>query len=98
MTYGEIIDTLKSYSKNKQNQLRERALMDYRLADLIAMNVAKIIDKDSKIPTLVEVYDFLFPEEKKLQDEIRAKNEMEIWKQRMVGYAENHNRKWGEDR
>lgn len=96
MTYGEIIDTLKAYSKNKETVLKERALMDYKLADLIAINVARLINEDAKAPSLVEAYEFLFGEEKKLQDKIKADNEIQIWKQRMIGYAESHNRKWGE--
>lgn len=98
MTYGEIIDTLKAYTKNKENVLKERAIMDYKLADLIATNVAKLIDNNASAPSLVEAYEFLFPEEKKIKDEIKAKNEMEIWKQRMIGFAENHNRKRGENK
>lgn len=98
MTYGEIIDTIKAYTKDKQNKIKERAIMDYKLADLIATNVARLIDKDANIPTLVEAYEFLFPKEKELHDKIKAENEMKIWKQRMLDYAETHNRKWGENR
>lgn len=71
--------------------------MDYTLADLIATNVARLIDKDVQVPTVTKAYEFLFEEEeKKKQEEVKANNEMEIWKQRMIGFARNHNRKRGE--
>lgn len=97
MTYGEVIDTTTAYAKKKENRLKEKAIMDYKLADLIAANVGAMFNKDAKVPMLVEVYEFLFQEEKKIQDEIKAKNDMEIWKQRMLAFSENHNRKWGEN-
>ncbi len=65
--------------------------MDYKLADLITTFVARIIDKDVQTPSLVEAYEFLFEDEKKRQDDIKAKNEMEIWKQRMINYAKDYN-------
>jgi len=96
MTYGEIIDVVKAYSRNIQNALKERAIMDYKLADLIATNIASSFNKECKSPSLVEAYEFLFQKEKKEQDKVKAKNEMEIWKQKMMGFADNNNRKWGE--
>jgi hypothetical protein len=97
MTYGEIVDTLLAYERNMKNTLKERAIMDYKLADLIATNVSRIIDKDAIIPSLAQAYEFLFPEEKHMQDEIKAQKDMEIWKQRMKNFAEYHNRKRGEN-
>ena len=97
MTYGEVIDTTRAYSKKKENRLKEKAIMDYKLADLIATNVGALLSKDAKIPSLIETYEFLFQEEKKEQEEIKVKAEMEIWKQKMLTFSENHNRKWGEN-
>ncbi len=96
MTYGEVVDTLNASSKRYQNRLREKALMDYKLADLIAANVALMFKKDAQIPTLFDAYPALFEKEKQLQDEKREEAEMEIWKERMKGFAQEHNRKWGE--
>lgn len=98
MTYGEVIDTIKAYTNTNQNSLKERAIMDYRLADLISSCIGKLFSEDTRIPSLTDAYEFLFQKEKKIQDEIRAKIEMEIWKQRMINYAEIHNRKWGENK
>lgn len=96
MTYGEVIDNMRAYSNKRISDLKEKASMDYKLANLIAANVAGILSNDAKIPTLPEAYEFLFKEEKKTQDQIKIQTEMEIWKQRMIGFTENHNRKWGE--
>lgn len=98
MTYGEIIDTLKAAIKKRENVQKEKAIMDYKLAGLIASNVSTLLSKDAYIPSLVEAYEFLFQVEKKIQDEIKAEREMKIWKQRMLDYAETHNRKWGENK
>jgi hypothetical protein len=99
MTYGEVIDTIQAFTKNNLNILKEKALMDYKLAELIAANVAPMLSSEGvKVPSMLEAYEFLFPEEKKKQDEINAEREMEIWKQRMINFAEHHNemRKRGE--
>lgn len=96
MTYGEIIDTLNANSRKNQNSLKEKAVMDYRLADLIATHVSRAFDKNVQIPSLYDAYPVLFAREKILQDKEREKAEMEMWKQRMLGFAEAHNRKWGE--
>lgn len=98
MTYGEVADTIKAHAKEKEIKLKEQAIMNYKLADLIATNVGAMLSKDAKAPTLIEAYEFLFKEEKEYYAEISAKNEMEAWKQRMIAFAENHNRKWGENK
>lgn len=97
MTYGEIIDTIKAFNNVNQNRLKERAIMDYRLADLISSCIGRLFSEDAKTPSLTDAYEFLFQKEKKLQDEIKVKNEMEVWKQRMINFTKNHNRKWGEN-
>lgn len=96
MTYGEIIDNMKAYSNIKLSALKEKASMDYKLANLIAVNVSCILSNDEKTPTLQEAYEFLFQEGNKNQAELKAKNDMELWKQRMINFAEHHNRKRGE--
>lgn len=98
MTYGEVVDTVKAFTNRKQSTLKERAIMDYKLADMIAVCVSKLLSNEVQVPALHEAYEFLFKEESKKQAEIMAKNDMEIWKQRMINFAEYHNRKWGENR
>lgn len=98
MTYGEIIDTIKAYSNKHIRELKEKAIFDYTLAALIGKRICAMFCKDEVIPSLVETYEFLFQEEKKSQEEAKAKNDMEIWKQKMINFVEHHNRKWGENR
>lgn len=97
MTYGEVLDSITAYKKREKNKLRERAMMDYKLAEMIACNIAPMLVEGAKVPALVEAYEFLFEEEKIIHDEMVAEREMEIWKQKMICFADNHNRKWGDD-
>lgn len=100
MTYGEVIDSIRAFNRKHINELKEKSLFDYTLAGLIGKHIEVRFcnNEDAVLPSLVQAYDFLYPEEKKVQDELKAKAEMEIWKQKMIRFAENHNRKRGEER
>src|SRR5574344_1553390 len=93
MTYGEIIDSIKAYNNRKQAELKDRALMDYVLAQNIGINVAHVLNTENKIVGITEVYPFLFKEENKKIQEEKIKAEVEINKQRMIDYANYINSK-----
>lgn len=98
MTYGEIIDVLRANSNKHISDLKEKAVFDYTLATLIGKHIGALLSKDEVVPSLFDVYEVLFQEEKKNQDEVKAKNDLEIWKQKMINFTEHHNREWGENR
>ena len=93
MTYGEIVDTIKAYNNRKQAELKDRALMDYVLAQNIGINVAHVLNTENKVVGIAEVYPFLFKEENKKIQEEKIKAEVEINKQRMIDYANYINSK-----
>jgi len=98
MTYGEIVDVIKTSNKMKLAKLKEKANLDHALAELIGLSVSRLLDKNAKYPTLFEAYPELFKEEsekKKLEEPIQQ--DWEIAKARLMAYATNHNKKRGEE-
>ena len=57
-TFAEFLITVEAYNKKKKDELREKAQMDYILADLIGASVARLLDKRSKYPKFEKVYNF----------------------------------------
>jgi hypothetical protein len=49
-----------SYNRRTQDRLKERAVFDYALADLIGKSVARIYNSNNKMPEICEQYPQLF--------------------------------------
>ena len=92
MTYGEILDSIKAYRKREENKLKERALMDFKLAQCISKNVSSLVAEENTPADFFEVYKELFKEEIREREELIKKNELEIQKQRMMDFANFHNK------
>lgn len=92
MTLHEIIESIKAYKNRQEYRLKERALMDYKLAQCISDNIASIIDKENKVLEFFDVYKELFEKESKELEKQKIKNEIEINKQRMRDFANFHNK------
>lgn len=92
MTYGEILDSIKGYRKREENKLKERALMDFKLAQCISRNVSSLVSEENTPADFFEVYKDLFKEENKIREEQIKRNELEIQKQRMLDFANFHNK------
>lgn len=92
-TYGEIIRLAKSINNRESNRLKEKAIFDLKLADLIGISVARLLSKETKLPTLEEAYPNIFnlsPEERSAQEE---KRHLEQMRARLLEYASWHNDK-----
>lgn len=91
MTYGEITMTIKAFNDKEINRLKEKAIMDYQLANIIGLSVARLMDKNAKYPEIEKVYPSLFdvPKDKPVQVDWR------IAKERLMKYTDAHNRKRG---
>lgn len=98
MTYGEVLDTISAYVKKEKQRQKETASNIYTLAFLIKIGVGSIFDEKIQYPSINELYHGLFDEEIKKAEEEKAEKDLIIWKQRMIDYAEYHNRKWGENK
>lgn len=92
MTLREIKKCINAYRKKEENRLKERAVMDFKLAYCISQNVASILVEENKPAALLEVYKDLFQKENKELEKLNKANELEIQKQRMKDFANFHNR------
>lgn len=96
MTYGEVLDTISAYVKKEKQRQKEVASNIYTLASLIKLGIGSLLGKDVQYPSINELYPGMFDEEIKKTQEQKAEQELIIWKQRMLDFAQYHNRKWGE--
>ena len=87
MTKAEI----ERYLEGVAWRLKSQAQFDYMLADLIGVSVARILDKDVKLPTVEEAYPALFAEvikeKKQTEEEIRMINSANNF----LAFANRHN-------
>lgn len=63
MTLGEVVRYLNAANRRKENELREKAFFDYRLADLIGISLGRFYAKNISYPEIYEVYPTMFSEE-----------------------------------
>lgn len=92
MTYGEILMTIEAYNERLLVNLKEKAVMDYQLANIIGLSVARLMDNNAKYPEIHEVYPSIFKEpetEKPVQVDWR------VAKERLMKYTDAHNKKRG---
>lgn len=88
MTVAEVI----RYSEGAVWRMKNQAQLDYVLADLIGISVARIISKDAKYPTIEEVYPALFElQEEEKQNEIKQQKLNEASANRFLQFALQHN-------
>ena len=94
MTYKEIIDYIEGYNKRRKFELQYKASMDYKLADLICTGIAKLFDETVEYPSAQKAYPGIF-DDLKIED-VPKQQDWRIAKERLMKYAEGHNRKRGE--
>ena len=88
MTVAEIT----RYTEGAVWRLKTQAQLDYALADLIGVSVARIMSSDVKYPTINEVYPALFePQEDEKQVEIKQQQMTETSANRFLQFALQHN-------
>lgn len=90
------MDTISAYVKKEKQRQKEVASNIYTLASLIKLGIGSLLGKDVRYPSINELYPGMFDEEIKKAQEQKAEQELIIWKQRMLDFAQYHNRKWGE--
>lgn len=60
MTIAEITRAIKSRERVKMAELKEKAVLDYKLADLIARSMARLYSSSAEMPDISEIYPSLF--------------------------------------
>ena len=63
MTIAELMRVIDSRERVKKEQLRERAIFEYNLADLIGRSMARLYSSSAKMPDISAVYPTLFDSE-----------------------------------
>lgn len=88
MTYGEIINTIKSYNTRKKTEMQWNASVNYKLADLIGISVSRLLDDNVEFPKIESAFPGLF------EDIVEQKPKQQDWKvmkDRMESYADGWN-------
>lgn len=98
MTYKEIILTIENFNKQEKLRLQEKAIYDYRLADLIGLSVLR--KAPDAFPKIYDIYSELFNEnemlEKQLAQQPQEDNRWKVLKENFKTYAKRHNKERGE--
>lgn len=92
MTIKEITDYRDSFLRKREIKRKDSADMIYRLATLITNGTACILNKNNKPIEFLEIFGDIFEEESKINEENKAKIQMEINKQHMKEFAERINK------
>lgn len=73
-------------------RLKNKAVFDYQLADLIGISSARMLSKDVTLPTIEEVYPSLFEAKEKEEEGPTVKDDiMTISQNRFLAFARAHN-------
>jgi hypothetical protein len=95
MTLGEVERYLLSFQRREERRLKEKAIFDYKLADLIGISCARIWSKNTNYPEIYEIYPNLFQKEEVegKKEEIRMEKSIE----RLKDFVMKHNKKLNEE-
>lgn len=93
LTLKEIKLYITAYNQNKNEEIKNKAILLYRLGDLIGSSVSRLLDKNAKYPEVYDAFPGLFEEEKQKIEEAKRKQELEKIKVNWIAFAENHNKK-----
>lgn len=95
MTLAELYRLLKAKRKMEARQLKQRAVMDHKLADLIGRSVARVYSDSIEIPNIEDFYEFLFDEEdlKQVQEK-EQERQAELSAIRFKQFANSFNKRF----
>ena len=92
MTIDELERAFKAATRRRENEMKIRASLDYRLADLIGRSVARVYNSNNKMPELTEAYPGLFDEQKIV--ETKQDQKMKLSAIRFKQFADAFNKKY----
>ena len=95
MTLAELTRWFTAKRKMKQLEMQERAVMDYKLADLIGQSMARLYSSSAKLPDIKEYYDFVFDEEdrEKIKEQ-QEQRKAELSAIRFKQFADSFNKRF----
>ena len=88
MTIAELSRALKIKQKVEKLELKQKAIYDYKLANLIAIGFA------NRLPDIWEMYPTLFDSEEEIQK--REQKQAELSALRFINFAESFNKRFTE--
>lgn len=90
MTIAEVIRAVEAKQKVEKLELKQKAIYDYKLANLIAVGFA------NKLPDIWDMYPTLFDSEEEVQK--REQKQAELSALRFINFAESFNKRFTEDK
>ena len=63
MSLAELMRMIESYKRREKERLKEKAMFDYALANLIGKSVSRIYSSSNSFPEIYEAYPTLFESE-----------------------------------
>lgn len=96
MTVGELSRWIDSKRRCLEREAKEQASFNYIQADLIGRSIARIYSKNSKMPSLAEVYPNLFTTEELEEKEMERRDKLSIMRFEQFALAHNQNFNGGE--
>lgn len=95
MTLAELERALASKHRTEKLRLKEKAVFDYKLADLIGRSIARIQSSAHRLPELAEAYPELFDgEEQEAMQHKKEAQKAELSVLRFKLFAMAHNEKY----
>lgn len=88
-TYGEIVELIKLYKENQEEQSKEQLVNNYQIALLTSVFTNRA-NNGKQPPTLHELYPKVFEEE--IPEEEAESNALAFYKEQMMDFALAHNR------
>ena len=88
MTIAEILRAVEAKQKVEKLELKQKAIYDYKLANLISIGFAH------KLPDICEMYPTLFDSEDEIQK--REQKQAELSALRFINFAESFNKRFTE--
>jgi hypothetical protein len=94
MTLAELIRLIESYKRREKERLKEKAMFDYTLSNLIGKSVARIYSSSNSFPEIYEAYPSLFDSEEFEEQKQEQKDILSAL--RFKQFADAFNRKFKE--
>lgn len=91
MTVAQVLRKIDSFNRVHKKQLREKAEMDWTLANLISIAVGRCLSSDVQMPQVEEVYPALFDTEETSKKRQEQATNLSV--ARFMEFAAKHNLK-----
>lgn len=90
MTLAELNRYAESFKRQQKRKAEEKAIADYRLADLIGYSIARLYSSSAKYPEIYDVYPAIF--DKTAIEEARTKEKSKKTNDWLMNFADSFNK------